>query len=376
MDAKWTRRELLLTTGALAASTMAATYASDGAIPAVSDAGPAGLRKRAEKKGLLVGSAVEMPTLAQDADLQAVLRQDANILVPEISLKWARIQPTQTGPLQFQKAEAIYAFAKANNMKMRGHCLTWWQEEPQWAQQLIPTLTPGQAGDMLTRHIHDVVSYWRGRITQWDVVIEPISAQDQLLEKLWSSKLGEQYIDLAYEAARDADPHATLILNHDYIAQEDWWQRAQRAATVRLIERLKKRNVPIDGFGIEGHLMLDKGFSEANWRAFCETVTGFGLEIMITEFDVDDKSVAGDIPTRDAAVCAMAKPFLDVTLSFPQTKGLLTWGETDRYSWMLKDPSHKRADGQPPRSLPRDDQYRRKPLWNVIAEAIDQAPAR
>jgi endo-1,4-beta-xylanase len=376
LNAKWTRRELLLTSGALAATTMAATYASDAAPPLVPNVGSDGLRKRAEKKGLLVGSEVEMPDLARDAKLEAVLREDANIIVPGISLKWQHIQPTQTGPLQFQEPEAIYAFAKANDMKMRGHCLTWWQEEPKWAQALIPTLTPGQAGDMLQRYIHDVVSHWRGRVVQWDVVNEPISAQDKLLETLWSGKLGEQYIDLAYQAAREADPDAMLVLNHDYIAQEDWWQRAQRAATVRLLERLNKRNVPIDCFGIEGHLLLDKGFSETNWRAFCETVTGLGHNIMITEFDVNDQSVAGDIPTRDAAVCAMAKPFLDVTLSFPQTKGLLTWGETDRYSWMLKDPSHKRADGLPPRGMPRDDQYARKPLWNVIANAIDHAPAR
>jgi len=371
-----TRRDLLMATGAIAVPTIAAGYSTQPSGFEVADAGPATLRQRADRKGLLVGSSVEMPLLANDARLRQALREDANIIVPEISLKWAHVQPTREGPLDFAAPEKIWDFAAANKMQMRGHALTWWREEPKWAQELIPTLSPGAAGDLLTGYISRVVGHWKGRISQWDVCNEPIDAKDQLMEPLFSKVLGEQYIDLAYKAARAADPKALLVFNHDYIAQEHWWQQKQRAATLRLLERLVKRGVPIDAFGIEGHLMLHEQFSETAWRTFCQQVTDLGLKIMITEFDIDDMSVQGSIAARDAAVAAMATSFLDVTMSFPNCMGLLTWGISDRDSWLRKEPTRQRTDKSPLRPLPRDEDYRRKPMWNVIAKAIDNAPPR
>ena len=334
------------------------------------------LRRHAAAKGLFCGSAVSAEALANDPRLQAVLRQDCNILVPENELKFGRVKPTADGPLQFGPAERIYAFARANGMQMRGHNLLWWEGEPDWAKRLVPTLSPGQAGDLLTSYIHDVVGYWRGRLVQWDVVNEPISAQNKLLEPLFTGKLGEQVIDLAFHAAREADPGTMLVLNQNLVEQENWWQQHQRTATLGLLERLLKRGVPVQALGIESHLETAIPFSPANWRAFLDEVTGMGLKIMVTELDVSDAGTGGDTGARDSAVASLAKAYLDVTLSYRECLGVVSWGVSDRDSWLNKTPGKARKDGVPLRPDMRDPDYRRAPLWQAIADAIDAAPRR
>ena len=334
------------------------------------------LRRRAARKNMLCGSAVAADILAGDARLQAVLRQDCNILVAENELKFGRVKPTADGPLQFGPAEEIYAFAKANGMAMRGHNLLWWEGEPDWAKQLVPTLSPGQAGDLLGSYITEVVGHWRGRLVHWDVINEPITAQDKLAETLFTGKLGEHVVDLAFHSARSADPDVLLVMNQNLIEQEGWWQEHQRAATLRLLERLLARGVPVQALGIESHLETMNGFSQANWRAFLDEVHGMGLKIIVTELDVTDTGTLGDVATRDGAVAALAKSFLDVTLSYRNCLGLLSWGVTDPYSWLTHLPDKQRKDGAPLRPDMRDADYCRKPLWQAIAAAIDAAPAR
>jgi endo-1,4-beta-xylanase len=77
---------------------------------------------------------------------------------------------------------------------------------------------------------------------------------------------------------------------------------------------------------------------------------------------------------RDAGVAALARDYLDITLSFPQTSDLLCWGMVDRFSWIRS--FTPRADGLPQRPCPYDDDYRPKPLREAIAGALRTAPAR
>jgi endo-1,4-beta-xylanase len=53
---------------------------------------------------------------------------------------------------------------------------------------------------------------------------------------------------------------------------------------------------------------------------------------------------------------------------------VITWGLSDRYSWLSE--YEPRSDGTPVRPLPLDAQMRRKLAWNAIARAFDHAPKR
>jgi endo-1,4-beta-xylanase len=65
-------------------------------------------------------------------------------------------------------------------------------------------------------------------------------------------------------------------------------------------------------------------------------------------------------------VAAMAAQFLGAVGEVMRPKAILTWGLSDRYTWV---PTYfKRRDGMPNRPLPLDANLNRKPLYDVIEE--------
>lgn len=335
-----------------------------------------GLRQLADAKGLLIGAAVHHKVLHDDPRFAAALVADANVLVPEIELKWEPLE-ARRGTLDFAPFQAIADFAGRRDMKVRGHTLTWYRGIPQWAAAAIPTLTAAQAGDMLADYVRRVVGRTKGRVIHWDVANEPIDGRKLLTEPLWSTKLGESYLDIAFEAAHAADPEALLVFNTDLIEMDHHYHEAHRVATLELLTRLVKRGVPVQALGIEGHIEAAVPFAEGIWRKFLDEVIALGLKVIVTEFDVSDKGVMGTPAMRDQAVAATGKAFLDATFSVPQCLGMLTWSLTDRYSWLrIEGADRQRSDRLPLRPGLLDDDFRRKPLWNAVAQAIDAAPAR
>ena len=102
------------------------------------------------------------------------------------------------------------------------------------------------------------------------------------------------------------------------------------------------------------------------------------VEILITEFDVDDENFPEAIPARDKAVADYAASFLHAALAVPAVSTVVTWGLSDRYTWW-NDPDMMAAHGATrlARPLPYDDMLEKKPLWHAMAEAFRaRRPAR
>ena len=95
---------------------------------------------------------------------------------------------------------------------------------------------------------------------------------------------------------------------------------------------------------------------------------------MVTELDVKDASLSADIAMRDRIVAAAYEDYLNVVLDEPAVIAVLTWGLSDRYTWLSE--FAPRQDGLPVRPLPLDKNMNRKLAWNAIARAFDQAPIR
>ena len=71
-------------------------------------------------------------------------------------------------------------------------------------------ITGENAEKLLTSHIHEVAGHFRRRVSQWDVVNEPVAPDDGNLLGLrstpWLRALGPRYLDLAFHACAAADP--------------------------------------------------------------------------------------------------------------------------------------------------------------------------
>jgi endo-1,4-beta-xylanase len=101
--------------------------------------------------------------------------------------------------------------------------------------------------------------------------------------------------------------------------------------------------------------------------------------IQITELDVTDENAPSDEAVRDRLVADTYSPFLDAALYEPAVKVVVTWGLSDRHSWIVRKETHEskwRADGLPSRPLPFDADLKPKPAFEAIAQALVHAPQR
>ncbi|HEY0283104.1 MAG TPA: endo-1,4-beta-xylanase [Rhizomicrobium sp.] len=337
--------------------------------PGRAAAAEAPLRQRAAKRGLYYGCAAGSYQL-KDADFAQVLAREANMLVPEYELKRLIVEP-QPGQFDYSGTDALMAFAGAHGMKMRGHTLVWYAANPPWLEDKV---LGAPDDEILTDYVARLMGRTRGRIHSWDVVNEAIHPEDGrpdgLRDCFWLKRFGPAYIDLAYRAAKQADPAALLVYNDWGCEGGEAWNDRFRAATLKFLSDALARKVPIEALGLQGHVnAFGPGVDQKKLRVFLDEVRAMGLRLLVTEHDVDDSGAAPDIAARDRAVADASARFLDVVLDNDATIAVLTWGLTDRY---LKAPGGLRAafSGSSPRKLPLDAELKRKPMWGAIAKAF------
>jgi endo-1,4-beta-xylanase len=341
--------------------------------------GKISLKERAAAKGLIYGAAIKYSELSSDTELATHVKHECGILVPEWELKWSvGKQPLRPKPdnFDFEKADWMANFAKTNALLLRGHTLVWHESLPAWFKD---TVNSQNAGEYLEQHIKTVVKHYAGKIHSWDVVNEAIEPKDGRDDDLritpWLNSLGTNYIDLAFRLTSEADPKALLVYN-DYGLDYDTPEAdAKRTAVLNLLTGLKARGTPIHALGIQAHLSPGKNkFNPEKLRQFLRDVASLGLKIMITEMDVADKSLPLDIKLRDRIVAGVYEDYLSVVLDEKAVIAVITWGLSDKYSWLNE--FQPRPDRKPVRPLPLDAQMQQKLAWNAISRAFDQAPKR
>jgi endo-1,4-beta-xylanase len=212
----------------------------------------------------------------------------------------------------------------------------------------------------------------------WDVVNEAIWVEDGRADGLkatpWSLYIGPEYIDLAFHAAHQADPKAMLVYNQDRIEAENSWAEKRRQAVLALLTRLVRRGVPIHGLGIQSHIIAETDVTGPGFKRFLHAVEDLGLSILVTEMDVRDQFLPGDIAVRDGLVAKQYYHYLSFILQFKSVKTVLTWGLSDHSTWLAKD--GRRQDGLPVRPLLFDADSQPKPAFDAVMRAFNEAPKR
>lgn len=353
---------------------------------------PPGLNNLAERKGRRFGSAIawgapgaDRASFANPA-YAAILEYEAGLLVPENELKWQWVRP---GPdrFDFQQFDAIVDYAMREGMELRAHTLFWVPEKwyPKWLVDYDFGHRPATtAAAMLTDHVRTVLRRYGNRIYSYDVVNEAIQPETGKIRDTVVTRAmgGEAMLDLLFHTAKAEAPGAELVYN-DYMSWELTGEdQTHMAGVLRLLEGFRKRGTPVDALGVQSHIRLLKDLpvaaivreSEGPWRRFLDEVVAMGYELVITEFDVNDKKAPDDIAVRDRMVADFAGAYLDVMLAYPQLRDVLAWGMVDRYSWLTGfDP---RSDRSIKRGTPYDLEFRAKPLRQAIAAAFSSAPER
>ena len=337
--------------------------------------GDAPLQERAAAKGLFYGAAAGFGQLSKDEAYAAAFARESAMLVVESDMKWKNLRPDpQT--FNFKRLDWLYDFTQNHKMQFRGHPLIWHKSMPDWFDE---TVTAADAEAVLTDHIKRVAGYYAGKIHSWDVVNEAImpsqGRKDGLRKTPWLEFIGPDYIDLAFRVAAEVDPNALLVYNENRLDYDTPEMEERRKAMLKLLERLKSKGTPVQVLGIQAHLFPGEfPFKQEVLRKFLGEVAAMGLKIMITEMDATERKLPTDVVQRDNMVATAYEDYLTAALDEPAVIGVVTWGLSDRYTWIAN--LRPRDDGTPVRPLPLDRDFNRKPAWQAIARAFDSAPSR
>lgn len=330
---------------------------------------PLFLKDFAATNNLLYGAATQYKILRQDVEFARRFVKECAILVPENDFKWDNLRPSPES-FDFSNTDWLAAFARSHNLQLRGHTLVWYKALPDW---FAATVDRTNATEFLVKHINTVVKRYAGKIHSWDVVNEAIEPKDGRADGLrvspWLEYMGEEYIELAFKTAAAADPQALLTYNDYDLAYDTPEQEARRTATLKLLERLKAKNIPVGALGMQGHLYAGSDrFSATKLQRFMQNVADLGLKILVSELDVVDRSLDAATVIRDRAVANIYREYLKIVLAESAVIGVITWGLSDRYTWLQK--FRPRSDAAKVRPLPLDKNLQPKLVWQTLANAF------
>jgi endo-1,4-beta-xylanase len=335
------------------------------------------LWQQAYAKGIVYGSSTATWQIEPDPDYSALFQREAGTLFTEDDLLWYQLKPTPSSPLNFSTGDRIIAYAEGNGQHVFAAHLVWdegfgegWTDDDLWL------MTEQQARDTLFNTVQAEVSRYAGRVKAWVTANEVTDEGGIRTNVPWYDTIGPEYIAETFQVAHAADPGAMLVIN-EFGFEQGTTAAARRAGFLQVIDMLLGQGIPVHAAGIQAHLTyrsFARQFNETAYRTFLADLAARGLTIMITEMDVLDDGLKRDVTSRDAGVADIYARYLDVALDEPAVKVLLTFGLSDRYTWLQED--QPRGDGAPRRPLPFDENLQPKPAYNALVQAFANAPGR
>ncbi len=331
----------------------------------------------AQKRGIQYGATPEADMGQAPAAYTDLFAEHCRLLAPNLS--WAHVS-NALGQYDFSSEQGNLDFAQSYSMRLTGAHLLWHEQTPAWF---------GQASDraaaerLVVDHIRAMTTRFAGRVYSWNVVNEAINPRDGRADGLRNSpllaRLGNDYIESAFRTARESNREAVLVYNDYDLEMDNPDQESRRRALIGLLDSLVAARAPIDAVGLQSHLKLKNwSFRPEVYRHFLSEIEARGVKIMITELDVLDNGAPSDVKERDRAVADAYKRILDVALDSRALIAVVTWGLSDRYTWLTArySPSFARPDGLPGRPLPFDSDYAPKPAYWTLLRALQEAPKR
>jgi len=282
-----------------------------------------------------------------------ILKAHFNVVTSENNMKPDHLAPRERGgQYNWTSADNQVRIMAENGIRVHGHTLVWHTQTHRWMTEG----TPEQVRQNLVNHIITVLAHFKGRITSWDVVNEAVRERVNpgenyelwrnhlRTESGWLQALGPDYIEIAFRAARAADPDVKLYYN-DYNLDNS--RKAQVVANmIRDINAKYRaegntRNL-IEGVGMQAHYGLTT--SVPGVRASMDRFIAIGIEISISELDVEVRSVgSGSFGTGNSRRLSemeqrqQAIKYAELFLLFKEYKDHIArvtlWGIDDEHSW-------------------------------------------
>ncbi len=314
-------------------------------------------------KDILIGNVLSQHQITNLSHVQT-LKKEHNYLTPENATKWIHLQ-SERGVFNYSRADSIVEFAQKNNMKVKGHCLVWHSQLPQWVDDITD---PGELRSVMKTHITEVMGHFKGQVYAWDVVNEAIKTDTdagvgnpRMRESVFQRLLGDEYIDMAFRMAHEQDPSIKLYYN-DYSIGAD---NDKADFLYEMLKGMVARGVPIDGVGFQMHIGTPNNVpTGAEVAKNMQRIADLGLEVIISEMDINlcgGRSVAWQQSLYHDVISACVDQ--------PACSAISFWGLTDRSSW-LNGWEGSGCKTEKPWPLLFDDHYKRKGTYNEVFKAL------
>ena len=265
---------------------------------------------------------------------------------------WMILEKTK-GVLDFSYADRYINFAQRNKMQIVAQALIYGGAIPDWLKN--GKFTTQEYLEMMQTHIKTVMDRYRGKIPVWVVVNE---AHWDATYDFWKSKVGDNYIEIAFQTAREADPSAQLIYS-DFFNETPSLPKTK--FNQQIVTSLKSKGL-IDGIGLHMRINAAKPPKKED---LVTTMRSYGVPVYITELDVDLSDVHGTNQERYLLQASIYKTIMEAALESGVCKSFIVFGIGDQYSWLETDLKKPNAD-----ATMYDDNLDPKPAFYAVSSAL------
>ena len=339
------------------------------------------LRELAAQRGILIGALDGHAHFAQDAnplhegtfDREFAVTStyvDISVLHPAQNTYWYEAYLDGT----VDRNEAAGAQLLLTPLVYHDFALPGWilSNESNWTRDSLSAV--------LREWIQTTVGRYAGRVHAWVVVNEPLSYDSNgLQDNIWLRVIGPDYIDLAFQWAREADPAARLFLNDTNIETSDWndpvnsWMATRAEQFRSLVAGMVQRGVPVDGVGFQMHTNLSSSGPHAQPRVPAglavelQFYSDLGLGIAITEWDVAIDNAPGTLEERLQQQAQVYGETMAVLVAQPAVEIIHLWGVSDSSAEYQSFAGVPPEVGQP---VLFDVNYEPKPAYFAVRDAL------
>ncbi|SDR31080.1 endo-1,4-beta-xylanase [Thermostaphylospora chromogena] len=263
---------------------------------------------------------------------------------------WGRFEPVRGKP-DTERLRATARWFAERGCVVKGHPLAWHTETADWLLDLSNAEIAAAQVDRIKRDM----SEFAGLIDMWDVINEVVimpvfDKYDNGITRLCREIGRIPMVRMVFDAAREANPHATLLLNDFDMS----------SAYECLIEGVLEAGIRIDALGLQSH--MHQGYwGEEKTLDVLDRFSRYGLPIHFTEttlvsghlmppeiVDLNDYQIP-DWPTTPEGETRQADEIVrhyTTLLSHPSVKAITYWGLADG-GWLGAPGGLVRRDGTP-----------------------------
>ena len=319
-----------------------------------------GLAELAAQRNLTIGTEF-LVDRASDTRYCQIMKHDFGVAVlSDFSSPGIWLGP---GQYDFSALDRAVDYASQHGWRIRASHLIWGDPDylPAWLKN--SNYSQDEYIQIMEQYIRDIVGRYKDRVQEWSIANEATIRSWTPGMDFWNDRIGPEYIALAFQTARQADPNGVLIFNDvNNQSSQDTGSSGVVNKMYATVKQLKSQGVPIDVVGMQMHLLQPFETSvppqKADVIATMQKFAALGVRIYITEFDVYMVRLPGTQAEKLNIETKIYHDMMEACLESGVCDSFSTWGISE------KDPNAA--------SLMFDVNFDPKPAYFAVRDALQQ----